>query len=262
MRAPKYQLTDDQVYIVYLPSTEEHGPTNESWSTSLQKQFAERFRNLSFREGIIKWLNSDTLVGIDDEMFNHSRLLFIDYLKRVFNLTEIDKMEKKSIEEYLHNKLGLCDNDKAYNVAVLTGKINEISDCVNQLERMRKDICCDIMRDWSARLSKDFSNLRKYEDIRPVRFIKTGVVLPYKDIKEGIYLLIEFEDKRLIYGALYMPETKKIRNEIQESTIIRPFYESGEFIKGVDWLIYKEVAIGEGYESLKQLIERVLLELS
>ena len=45
--------------------------------------------------------------------------------------------------------------------------------------------------------------------------------------------------------------------EMQESDGIRPFYETKEFTKGVDWLFYKGTSLEEGYDNLKKLVERM-----
>ena len=256
MYEPKYGFTDEQIYIVYLPSTDEHRPTSRSWNKTYQQVFESRFKSISFREGIIEWLESDDLKVIDDECFAHSRFLFIDYLKRVFDLTETDNMENQKISELIRKELELSVNDICYNIAKLTAKQNEITECVNQLERMRKDYCGEMLKVWSARLAHDFPNLKKHE-ICIGKKMCTGIVLPYKDIEDAIFINLEFIDKRVCYGATYMPTTHSIREEMQSSELIRPFWENKEFVKGVDWLFYKYINVDEGYELLKQLIQRI-----
>ena len=98
---------------------------------------------------------------IDDDSFVHSRFLFTDYLKRVFNLTETDNMENQKISEYIRKELELSDNDICTNIAKLTAKQNEITECVNQLERMRKDYCIEMLKVWSDRLAQDFPQLEE-----------------------------------------------------------------------------------------------------
>ena len=44
---------------------------------------------------------------------------------------------------------------------------------------------------------------------------------------------------------------------MQESENIRPFYESHEFTKGVDWLFYKSTSLEDAYANLKNLIQRM-----
>ena len=257
MKAKEYGFEDYQIYIVYLPSTDEHGPTDKSWNKSLQKSFEERFKRISFKEGIIDWLTSDDLQIIDDDCFMYSRFLFEDYLKRVFNLTETDNMENQKIDEFIRKELELSENDNCYNIARLTAKFNEITECANQLERMRKEYCRVMLKEWSSRLALDFPNSKRHEVCVGKRMC-TGIVLPYKDYENAIYINLEFIDKKVCYGATYMPETHKLREEMQTYDLIRPFWDSKEFVKGVDWLFYKYINVEEGYDCLKKLIERVI----
>ena len=260
MREPKFGFTDEQIYIVYLPSTDDHKPTNISWNKTYQQAFESRFKNISFREGIIEWLESDDLKVIDDDSFAHSRFLFTDYLKRVFNLTETDDMENQRISELIRKELELSDNDICYNIAKLTAKQNEITECVNHLDRMRKEYCSEMLKVWSTRLAHDFPNLKKHE-ISIGKRMCTGIVLPYKDIEDAIFINLEFIDKKVCYGATYMPKTHSIREEMQTSDLLRHFWENKEFAKGVDWLFYKYINVEDGYELLNQLIQRIVMNV-
>ena len=257
VKEPKFGFTDNQIYVIYMPSTDEHKPTNASWSKSYQQAFESRFRNISFRDSVIGWLESEDIQTVDEEYFSHSRFLFIDFLKRVFRLTKTDNMENQKIDKYISQELELRENDYGYNIAKLTAKFNEITECANQLERMRKEYCAKMLKEWSANLAKDFPNCKKYEVCVGKRMC-TGIVLPYKDIEDAIYINLEFIDRRVCYGATYMPTTHSIREEMQASDLIRPFWESKEFVKGFDWLFYKYINVEEGYGLLHQLIQRCI----
>ena len=113
------------------------------------------------------------------------------------------------------------------------------------------------MKEWSQRLSEDFPDYKKVEDLGPANIVYTGIVLPFKDIPEAIAIRIEITGKSLYYGLTYMPGTKAIRTELQENM---SFVNDGnEFIKGSDWLYYKYVSFYDGYEKLKKLIVRMKL---
>lgn len=257
MAAKEYGFEDNQIYIVYFPSTDEHGPTDKSWNKTLQKTFKGRYKNISFREGIISWLESKEILGIEDDSFIHSRALFTDYLKRVFNLTETDNMGNQKIDEFIRKELELSESDNCYNIARLTAKYNEVSECANQLERLRKDYCRKMLKEWSDCLERDFPNCKKHEICVGKRMC-TGIVLPYESIEDAIFINLEFIDKKVCYGATYMPETQKLREEMQTSELLRPFWENKEFVKGVDWLFYKYINVEEGYSCLKELIKRIV----
>ena len=111
------------------------------------------------------------------------------------------------------------------------------------------------MKKWSQRLSEDFPDCKKGEELGPANIVYTGIVLPYKDIPEAIAIRIEIAGKSLYYGLTYMLETKEIRNELQDAL---SFVNDGnEFIKGSDWLYYKYTTFEDGYAKLIDLIERM-----
>lgn len=159
------------------------------------------------------------------------------------------------VDEYIHKQLGLKDDDKCFNIELINGRLKEISDCVNHLERMRAKYVCEIMRKWSARLSKDFPRWNKCEDIRSSNTIYTGISVDCQKIPDAVAVRIQMENRMLYYGLIYMPETKDIRNELQEATSF--INKNHDFIKGSDWLYFKYTSFEDGYMNLKQLIEKV-----
>lgn len=258
MRTKEYGFEDNQIYIVYLPSTDEHGPTTKSWEDPIRKAFEERYKSVNFKEGIVNWLESEDLKIINDQSFNLSRLLFIDYLKRIFHLTETDNMENQKISELIRKELELNDNI-SNNIAKLTTKFNEIKECENQLERMRKEYCSELLKEWSSRLAEDFPSCNRYEECSNKR-MSTGIVLPYKDNEKAIYVNLEFIDKKVCCGATYMPDAKEKREEMQSIDLIRPFWDgkNKKFCKGVDWLFYKYIELEGAYDCLKGLIKLMI----
>ena len=160
------------------------------------------------------------------------------------------------IDEYVQKQLGLKDDDKGYNFNLLSGRLEELSACASHLERIRRNYSHEIMKGWSEQLSRDFPNHRIVEDQGPANIVYTGITIPYKDITDAIAVRIQIAYKSLYYGLTYMPETKALRNEMQEA--ISFINEAGDFIKGSDWLYYKYVFFEEGYERINCLIEKVI----
>ena len=140
------------------------------------------------------------------------------------------------VEKYIHKYLGLTDDNKGFNVELINGRMKEIDDCVTHLERIRNKYACDVMQEWSKRLSVDYSECKKVEFVKPENIINTGVTIPYENVPDAIAIRIQFENGKLYYGL----------------TCINA---NGEFIKGRDWLYYKYTSFKDGYEDLKKLIE-------
>ena len=159
------------------------------------------------------------------------------------------------VDEYIHKQLGLKD-DKGFNIELINGRLKEIFDCVGHLERIRNNYACEMVQEWSQRLSTDFPDCKKVEDIRPGDVIYTGITIPYKDTPDAIAVRIQMEKRSLYYGLTYMPAMKEKREEMQEAMSF--INSDGDFIKGSDWLYYKYTSFKDGYEELKKLIERTV----
>lgn len=159
------------------------------------------------------------------------------------------------VDEYIHRQLGLVADNKSFNIELINGRLKEITDCVSHLERIRNNYACEVMAEWSEQLSMDFPDLKKIEDIRPNNIIYTGVTIPYNDILEAIAIRIQIEKGKLYYGLTYMAATKAMRKELQEGLSF--VNDNNEFIKGQDWLFYKYVSYKDGYDRLKELIDRL-----
>ena len=166
----------------------------------------------------------------------------------------IKDMEKNYIDEYIHQKLGLKDDNNGFNIDLINGRLKEIFDCVGHLERIRNNYGCAMIQEWSQRLTSDFPELKKCESIAPGNIIYTGVTLPLGDTSDAFAVRIQIDKGNLYYGVTYMPSTKERRTELQEA--LSYVNKDGDFIKGSDWLYYKYSNYKDGYEELKQLIKR------
>ena len=166
----------------------------------------------------------------------------------------IKNMEKNQIDEYIHQKLGLKDDNNGFNIDLINGRLKEIFDCVGHLERIRNNYGCAMIQEWSERLASDYPELKKNESINPGNIIYTGVTLPLGDTPDAIAVRIQIDKGNLYYGIIYMPSTKERRAELQE--VLSYVNKDDEFIKGSDWLYYKYSSYKDGYEELKQLIKR------
>ena len=160
------------------------------------------------------------------------------------------------VDEYIHKQLGLRDNDKGFNIELINGRMKEIFVCVNHLKRIRNNYACEVMQEWSQRLSADFPECKKAEDIRPGDVIYTGITIPYKDTPDAIAIRIQMQNRSLYYGLTYMAAMKEKLEKLQEA--MNFVNTNGDFIKGTDWLYYKYISFKEGYEEMRRLIERMV----
>lgn len=193
-------------------------------------------------------------------VINRAKVCVIKEAHQLYEGIEQIKTENKMelhqyIDEYIHNHLGLKDDDNGYNINLLSGRLEELSACVNHLERIRRNYSHEVMKGWSERLSKDFPDCRIVEDLGPANVVYTGITIPYKDIPDAMTVRIEIAYKSLYYGITYMPEYKALRQEMQEA--LSDIVANKDFIKGKDWLYYKYVPFEDGYNKLKDLITKL-----
>ena len=185
-------------------------------------------------------------------VINRAKACVVDDVHELYEGISKEK-DKNHIDEYIHRKMGLRADDKAFNIELINGRLKEISDCVNHLERIRNSYACEMMNAWSERLSADFPDFKKVEDIQEARTIYTGITLPFDGTPDAIAIRIQTEGRSLYYGVTYMPATKAKREELQEKLSF--VNEGGDFIKGSDWLYYKYTSYKDGYDCLKELIQ-------
>ena len=160
------------------------------------------------------------------------------------------------VDEYIHKHLGLKDDNKGFNIELINGRLKEITDCVSHLERIRNNDACEVMKDWSKRLSLDYPNQKKVEFLHPENIINTGITIPFERVPDAIAIRIQYEKGKLYYGLACMPATREKRVELQEAMSF--INSDGDFIKGSDWLYYKYTSFKDGYEELKKMIEEMI----
>lgn len=167
------------------------------------------------------------------------------------------EMNMSYVDEYIHKQLSLKDDDIGFNIDLINGRLKEIFDCVKHLERIRNKYACEVMQEWSQRLSADFPMCKKVEYVKPENIINTGITIPFEGALDAIAIRIQFEKGKLYYGLTCMAATKEKRAELQK--VMGYINTNGDFIKGSDWLYYKYTSFKDGYEELKNIIQKVLL---
>ena len=190
----------------------------------------------------------------DTTVINRAKACVVNDVHQLYE--GIQDMEMSYVDRYIHEKIGLKQDAKGFNIDLINGRLKEIADCEKHLERIRNNYACEIMKEWSQCLSEDFPDLTKCEDIGSGNIIYTGVSMPLDETPDAIAVRIQMENQSLYYGVTYMLETKEQRQELQER--LDYVNKDGDFIKGSDWLYYKYTSYKDGYESLKQLVQKLV----
>lgn len=266
MLSSGYGFSMEQIYVAFLPKTKDHHPSSNSWKSledgsSYKEEFHDRYRLIDFEESILPWLESSKAVqGINEEYFEHSRFLFIDFLKRKLDLDNIDKMEQKEIEkklkEHLYTDDAVADAGKLLQMIDKLPKI-PMDEVVKRLSVLRKDRTKAAMQQWDNKLKGDYPDYVTYNDIGG-RHMVVGVNVPYGDIHEYFSVFIwNYQNKEAIsVGIALTKEGTPYREEIEPKVGELVRGKKG-FIQGHEWLYYKYVSYEDAYSLLQELVREL-----
>ena len=266
MLSSRYGFGKEQIYVAYLPKTNDHEPSSNSWESqeggcSYKDEFQGRYRRLDFAEKILPWLESSKAVqGIDEEYFEHSRFLFIDFLKRKLDLDSMDKMEQKEIErklkQHLYTEDAVADTGKLLQMIDKLPKI-PMDEVVKRLTVLRKDRTKAAMQQWIEKLQVDYPDYVIHDD-RCGAHMAVGVHVPYKEIHEFFVVFIwNFHNKESIsVGIALTKEGTPYRKDIEPKVgeLVR---DKKGFLQGHEWLYYKYVSYEDAYSLLQELVREL-----
>ena len=170
---------EKQIYVVYLSPTYDKTPDEQTWG-NYKDLFAERYINLSFRDDILPWLINDILpnVKLKDKYLSSALEQYIDHLKGMFDLRNINKKMNMDLQEFIKQELGLTGTSQE-NLAKLEAKQREINNINNQIDLLKKNFEQEIFKEWKASLKKEYVDYEQIDNTNEVG----GVYIPINDTK-------------------------------------------------------------------------------
>lgn len=149
-------FTDEQIFVVYLPQSDDKDPIDESWG-KYREAFATRYAKFSFRNGVLPWVKSDVLPKIHDKdnLLKSAIEQYVDYLEGLFKQRESDKILNTMVEDYIKEQLGLNDDPYA-NKQKLDRKIKELDEVRKYLDEMVDNYKIQMFEHWNEKLKQDF----------------------------------------------------------------------------------------------------------
>lgn len=261
-----YNFNEDQIYVAYLPSTNEHQPSPNSWERrggdSYQERFKDRYKLLGFKEEILPWLESSKEVQEikDNPHFEHSCFLFIDFLRRKLDIDNIDNMAQKEIEkqlrEYFSNsESAIADAERLVQLINKLPKI-DIKEVVKHLAKIRKEKTKMAMQEWLNYLQRDFPET--YYDRSTKMHMAIGTTVPYMGIPAFFRVFIwnyQYNEANSVAIAL-TDEGAPYRKEIEPKVKNLVRGKKG-FLKGNGWLYYKFISFEQAYPLLQELVREL-----
>lgn len=191
------RFTDGQIFVVYLPQSDDKDPSEDSWG-EYKEVFVTRYAKFSFCNGVLPWLKSDELPLIPDKdnLLKSAIEQYVDYLEGLFKQRESDKQLYIMVENYIKKELELNDNPFE-NKKKLDRKIEELDEVRKYLDNMVDDYKKQMFEQWSYRINEEFTYEKTYTTSD--KEIKLFVKIPIcgKSVYAGLY---KEKNGRIYYG--------------------------------------------------------------
>lgn len=161
-RTIQENYTEEQIYVIYLPSYEKE-PTDQSWG-SYKEQFKDRYANISFRNGILYWLKNDVQPNVrqKDSLLLSAITQYIDYLEGIFSLRTINNKINMDLQGLISEQILKDAKTPKEKIMILKNKLDDISNLQNQINQMKDKYATewlvDISKKYQANMSKDGNN--------------------------------------------------------------------------------------------------------
>ena len=195
-----HDFDDEQIYVVYMPSTGECEASEQTWIDNtdpqnpkdLKENFQERYVKLSFRENILEWLKEHVIPNIKykDQYLLNAILQYIDYLEGLFDKRTINKKMNMELKDYLEKELGFEDTTSdEERIIIIDEKEAEIQKLLAHMSEVKAKV--------SKQIQERELNLWKTKDIRN----------KIEEISKRVCLSDELKEQNLYYDINYNEET-------------------------------------------------------
>jgi len=239
---------DKQIYVVFLPpyyyepdicSWQEHQDCCDSCDRTsckisqnpkLRELYKERFKVVTFRDDILKWLKDEAYPNCKQrEVYLSTAMMqYIDYLEGYFDLRTINKQMNMELKDFLNEKLQLAKLSNEEKLNVLKEKTEEINRLLNQINSIKDDIIEEEdYKLWNSYLpkiqgicSRIASRLNMKSDVKfvnPDTLLSHFYIRFYKDEWELSIVLEKYEPKRNDATFIYIgiPTEKNVDSKFK-----------------------------------------------
>ena len=243
-------FTDEQIFVVYLPQSDDKNPSDDSWG-KYKEAFVSRYVKFSFRNGVLPWLKSGVLPKIHDKdkLLKSAIEQYVDYLEGLFKQRESDKILNTMVENYIKDQLGLNDEPFA-NMQKLNSKIKELDEVRKYLDNMVDDYKTQIFEQWNEKLKQYFPECEWDLSIYP-----SGFYIENKQIFVGdkyIVLSLYYENDSLNIEIAPYPKNSEIDEMVAKK--IAPILSKIEMKSGSKKYGVKQTDWNDAYDDFTKLI--------
>lgn len=201
---------NEQIFIGYLPRTDETMPSKNSWTNrkgvSYSEEFQSRFRNISFRDGILPWLKNLDIPANETAMLQQSVGIYIDYLEGQFGFRPNEHYIEMKTDEYIADKLTFTDN-LPDNLQKGMDAVAEIDKLKKELSRLNLAAAHTILSQWLERAKSTFPQLLWEDRSQSSQFPSIGFPVAYAEYQRAFKIFLQIDTwHNSIYYGIYLAE--------------------------------------------------------
>lgn len=240
---------EEDIFIVYLPPTNEKEPAEQSWG-KYKESFSDRYANISFKDDIIPWLEQDVLPNIrhKDVYLMSAVSQYVDYLHGIFQTRTIYNNMNMEIQSFLtkHYKLNSMTTD-IQRLLFVDQELQNIHDTANSVSALRetlvKQYFVNEIKNKYPKEYCDFLDVKQQIEYAGV-VLNVGnkkVVISVEGQSSTLYCQARYENNNddLLEGSLLL---EKVGNILDNHTNLR-------------WEIWKEFRFNEYEKALSCFYE-------
>ena len=205
-----FGYANEQIFIGYLPRTNETQPSENSWTNrkgmSYSEDFQSRFRNISFRDGILPWLKNTTFPADDTAMLQQSINVYTDYLEGLFGFRPNKHYIEMKTDEYIADKLAFTD-DPCDNLRKAMDAVAEIDKLKKELSRLNLAAAHTILPQWLERAKSTFPHLSWEDRSQSSQFPSIGIPVACAEYQRAFKVFLQIDTwHNSIYYGIYLAE--------------------------------------------------------
>lgn len=158
----EYKFKEEQIYILYLPPTNEKEPEIQTWGKYYENDIRyKRYLKLTFMYDILPWLKKDIALNIreKDRFLSSSIEQYIDHLEGLFSLREINNNMNMNLKNFIKVKLEINDIEPEIALKIISEKLQEMENATNQLNSIKKELEAEIDEKYYSNCYEELKDL-------------------------------------------------------------------------------------------------------
>jgi len=261
-----FGFTNEQIFIVYLPSTNDTEPSDNSWTNrqahNYSDEFRCRFQNLAFRDSILPWLRQIDSPADESGMLQKCVAIYIDYLEGLFGFRPNEHYIDMKTDEYIAQTLNFTD-DSEDNLQKAMEAVAEIDKLKKEIITRKREVAKKILVDWLAKAKEELPNQQWEDRTSDTQFPSIGFPISYGGHQRAFKLFIQIDhNNNYIYYGVYLGLgcTMPVKDARE---LLKPIMDSmGKFTYSLGIKMFTaHTTAKEGYDRFVRLAQTIINNL-